>query len=69
MEDNMNEPIKILFDYEDIDRLTGLVFDDRLSADSVQALMEDFRKRDVTLSELIDTIHDAILNEEVEEAI
>lgn len=57
--------IKILFDYNDIDRLTDLCFEDRLSADSVQAMMEDFRTREVTLDELINTIHDAILNEEL----
>lgn len=57
--------IKVLFDYDDIDRLAGLAFDDRLTADSVQAMMEDFRTREVTLGELIDTIHDAIVNEEL----
>jgi hypothetical protein len=59
--------VNVLLDYDDIERLTGIWFDDKLSVDSMQALMEGFKGKEVGLGELMFTIEDAIVNEDNDE--
>ena len=56
--------VKVLINFKDIDELTELCFNDKLSVDSVQAMLEDFSNREITFQELKGTIEDCIVNEE-----
>ena len=52
--------IKVSVNFE---QLTGLCFEERLSADSIQALLEGFEDHAVTFQELVDTIYGYVINE------
>lgn len=60
----MTLQITALLNFDDIDELTGLYFEDRLSVDSIQAMLEGFQGKAVTFRELVGTIEDCIVNEE-----
>jgi len=60
----MTLQITALLNFDDIDELTGLYFEDRLSVDSIQAMLEGFQGKAVIFRELVGTIDDCIVNEE-----
>jgi len=55
---------KVLIGFEDIEALTAWGFEERLSVDSIQAMLEDFSTREITFQELVDTIENCIVNED-----